>query len=63
MAQTQAVGVDYDSEAARAAVRETVWQRLRDVALPDTRFVYDLTWFIPDFAGSEQLYARLRELP
>jgi 5-formyltetrahydrofolate cyclo-ligase len=47
----------------RAAIREAVWERLRPLARPDTRFVYDLTWFIPDFAGSEQLIARLRELP
>ncbi|MGA3354164.1 MAG: 5-formyltetrahydrofolate cyclo-ligase [Acidimicrobiales bacterium] len=63
MEQVQAVGASSESEAARAAVREKVWERLRGVALPDTRFVYDLTWFIPDFAGSEKLYGRLQELP
>ena len=47
----------------RAAIRRDVWERLRAVARPDTRFVYDLTWFIPEFAGSEQLYGRLGELP
>lgn len=47
----------------RTAIREAVWERLLLVARPDTRFVYDLSWFIPDFAGSEQLYPRLRELP
>jgi len=63
MEQLQGVSERPDTEAARAAVRETVWERMRGVALPDTRFVYDLTWFIPDFAGSELLYGRLQELP
>jgi 5-formyltetrahydrofolate cyclo-ligase len=44
-------------------MREEVWARLRTVALPDTRFVYDLTSFIPDFSGSELLSSRLRDLP
>jgi 5-formyltetrahydrofolate cyclo-ligase len=63
MEQAQAVRGNSENEAARAAIRETVWERLRAVARPDTRFVYDLTWFIPDFDGSEQLYGRLQELP
>ncbi len=55
--------VGEETEAGRAAIREAVWERLRAVARPDTRFVYDLTKFIPDFEGSEQLPARLQELP
>ena len=46
-----------------AAIREAVWKRLRAVALPDTRFVYALSEFIPDFVGSEQLAERLVALP
>jgi 5-formyltetrahydrofolate cyclo-ligase len=63
MEQVHVIPGSSGNEVARAAVRETVWDRLRGVALPDTRFVYDLTWFIPDFAGSDQLYGRLQELP
>jgi 5-formyltetrahydrofolate cyclo-ligase len=36
---------------------------MRAVARPDSRFGYDLTSFIPDFAGSERLFGRLQELP
>ena len=48
---------------SRLAVREAVWEQLRAVARPDTRYVYDLAEFIPDFAGSEQLPAKLEALP
>ncbi len=47
----------------KAAIREEVWRRLRPVARPDTRFVYDLSEFIPDFDGSEKLWGRLAALP
>lgn len=33
------------------------------MARPDSRFGYDLTSFIPDFAGSELLFGKLQELP
>lgn len=52
-----------DAPDVRAAVRAAVWERMRGTARPDTRFVYDLTNFIPDFAGSERLLDRLRDLP
>ncbi len=48
---------------ARAAIREAVWRRMRSVARPDSRFAYDLTSFIPDFAGSELFPAKLVGLP
>ena len=38
----------------RAAIRAAVWSRMRAVALPDSRYAYDLTNFIPDFPGSER---------
>lgn len=50
-------------EKVRAAIREAVWARMRSVARPDSRFGYDLTSFIPDFAGSELFFGKLRELP
>jgi 5-formyltetrahydrofolate cyclo-ligase len=36
---------------------------MQGVALPDSRFAYDITNFIPDFPGSERLPSALRELP
>ena len=36
---------------------------MRAVARPDSRFAYDLTSFIPDFAGSELFPAKLAGLP
>jgi 5-formyltetrahydrofolate cyclo-ligase len=35
---------------------------MRAVARPDSRFGYDLTRFNPDFAGSELLFGKLRDL-
>lgn len=47
----------------RAAIRAAVWERMRGIARPDTRFVYDVTNFIPDFPGSERFPDALRALP
>jgi 5-formyltetrahydrofolate cyclo-ligase len=44
-------------------VRERIWSRLRDVALPDSRFHLDFAEVIPDFQGSEAATGRLAELP
>jgi 5-formyltetrahydrofolate cyclo-ligase len=44
-------------------VRERIWSRLRDVALPDSRFHLDFAEVIPDFQGSEATTDRLIELP
>jgi 5-formyltetrahydrofolate cyclo-ligase len=38
----------------KASVRERVFNELRKVALPDSRFHYDFGEFIADFAGSDQ---------
>jgi len=40
-------------------VRQGVWDELRKVALPDSRFHFDFSSFIPDFEGSEKALARL----
>jgi 5-formyltetrahydrofolate cyclo-ligase len=61
--QVQGVKNESEVESARATIRADVWERLRAVARPDTRFVYDLTAFIPDFDGSERLPERLQDLP
>src|SRR5712692_2957322 len=47
----------------RAAIRAAVWERMRGIARPDTRFVYDFTSYIPDFPGSERFPEALRSLP
>lgn len=51
------------ADQARREVREAVWRKMRAVARPDSRFAYDLTSFIPDFAGSERFPAQLSDLP
>ena len=33
-------------------VRERIWSRLREVALPDSRFHLDFAEVIPDFQGN-----------
>jgi 5-formyltetrahydrofolate cyclo-ligase len=40
-------------------VRERIWSRLKDVALPDSRFHTNFAEVIPDFVGSEKATDRL----
>lgn len=40
-------------------VRRVVWQRLSEVAKPDSRFNMDLRNFVPDFAGSTAAHKRV----
>ena len=35
-------------------IRQQVWQQLRQVARPDSRFHWDFDKFIPDYAGSDR---------
>ena len=44
-------------------LREQVWARFREVARPDSRFHWDFSSFIADFAGSEDCVDRVRALP
>ena len=44
-------------------VREKIWGRLKDVALPDSRFHLNFAEVIPDFAGSAAATDRLVEEP
>ncbi len=44
-------------------VREKIWERLRPVARPDSRFHFNFAEVIPDFEGSETATARVTELP
>lgn len=43
----------------KASVRERVWNELRKVAVPDSRFHFDFGEFIADFDGSDTAVARL----
>lgn len=43
--------------------RQRIWERLRSVARPDTRFHLNFADFIPDFEGVEAATDRITELP
>ncbi len=45
-----------------AAHRRRIWEALRDVARPDSRFHWDFSSFICDFEGSDAATERVREL-
>lgn len=47
---------------SRNDIRQKVWDALRKVALPDSRFHFDFSEFIADFIGSDQATVRLTEL-
>ncbi len=44
-------------------VRERIWNRLRQVAKPDSRFHLNFAEVIPDFEGSEEATSKLEALP
>lgn len=44
-------------------VREKIWGRLKEVALPDSRFHLNFAEVIPDFVGSERATDRLETEP
>jgi 5-formyltetrahydrofolate cyclo-ligase len=46
-----------------ARLRRVVWQRLAEVARPDSRFDLDFANFIPDFEGSDVCVRRIRKMP
>jgi 5-formyltetrahydrofolate cyclo-ligase len=46
----------------RESIRAAVWDRLRDVAVPDSRFHLDFSMYIPDYSGSEGIHAALKRL-
>ncbi len=51
-----------DTSAAQRRIREEVWERLRGVARPDSRFHWDFSSFIPDFEGSDACVEPIRAL-
>jgi len=46
----------------RDSARMLAWERLREVALPDSRFHLDFSMYIPDYPGSDQIPDALRAL-
>lgn len=53
---------DESPSAIREKHRKQVWDDLRGVARPDSRFAWDFAEFIADYEGSEQNAQRIREL-
>lgn len=51
------------SPSHKDVVRAKVWQELRKVAYPDSRFHYDFSSFIADFSGSEAAADKLLAMP
>jgi 5-formyltetrahydrofolate cyclo-ligase len=47
---------------SKSEIRRQVWQRLRQVARPDSRFHWDFGEFIPDYEGSEHCAAAIRQM-
>ena len=45
------------------SIRQKIWSRLTEVALPDSRLHLNFAEFIPDFIGSDRALAHLYELP
>ncbi|MEM0023844.1 MAG: 5-formyltetrahydrofolate cyclo-ligase [Thermofilaceae archaeon] len=50
------------NSAEKMKFRISVWEKLRHVAKPDSRFHYDFSHFIPDFEGSELCVEKVREM-
>ena len=46
----------------KASVRKLVWEKLKHVAIPDSRFHLDFNQFIPDFNGSHVARTNLVDL-
>jgi 5-formyltetrahydrofolate cyclo-ligase len=49
--------------ATSRIIRQRIWEKLKDVARPDTRFHMNFAEVIPDFAGSDIATDRVMELP
>lgn len=53
----------HGSNSHKADVRGKVWDELRQVAFPDSRFHFDFSSFIADFEGSQAAADKLLALP
>ncbi len=52
-----------DSVSRASIIRQQIWEKLRPVAKPDSRFHLNFAEFIPDFTGSERAIERLMAQP
>jgi 5-formyltetrahydrofolate cyclo-ligase len=57
------MALPHGSNDHKADVRSRVWQKLHEVAFPDSRFHFDFSSFIADFEGSQVATERLLALP
>lgn len=60
---TLQTGISPPPSSHKSQVREKVWEELRDVAIPDSRFDHDYSSFICDFIGSNEAGRQLIRLP
>ncbi len=56
-------GLPAKPQSAKDELRLKVWAALRAVALPDARFHWDFSQFVPDFEGSETCAEAIRRHP
>ncbi|RAL60626.1 hypothetical protein DID88_009944 [Monilinia fructigena] len=60
---TLQTGLSPPASSHKSQVREKVWEELRYVAIPDSRFDHDYSSFICDFVGSKDAGRQLIQLP
>ncbi|MCB9423261.1 MAG: GntR family transcriptional regulator [Ardenticatenaceae bacterium] len=51
-----------NSPKDKNTLRQLIWDQLRQVAIPDSRFHWNFEEFVPDFAGSEQCVLSIRNM-
>jgi len=54
---------DYHEQSSKEIIRQHVWNELRHVARPDSRFHWNFAEFIADYEGSDVGAQRIRDLP
>ncbi|HYB02785.1 MAG TPA: 5-formyltetrahydrofolate cyclo-ligase [Ktedonobacteraceae bacterium] len=54
---------DYHEQSSKEIIRQRVWNELRHVARPDSRFHWNFAEFIADYEGSDVGAQRIRDLP
>jgi 5-formyltetrahydrofolate cyclo-ligase len=54
---------EYHEPSSKEIIQQRVWNDLRHVARPDSRFHWNFTEFIADYEGSDVGAQRIRELP
>ena len=54
---------DYREQPSKEIIRQHVYNELRHVARPDSRFHWNFAEFIADYEGSDVGAQRIRDLP